>query len=85
MGSSSVDGASVQLFEVTGPGGVAMIIEGAGQDRKQLVPNIRCVHMTICIFGRMHLKIIRASTCLLAGLQRKFNMLRGVQEGFESL
>lgn len=43
VGVSSSDGAAAQLFEVTGPGGVAMLVECVGQDRKQLVPNIRYV------------------------------------------
>lgn len=41
MGASSHDDAPCQLFEIAGPGGVAMMVEAMGQDRKQLVPSIR--------------------------------------------
>lgn len=42
VGSSSSDGAAVQVLEVTGPGGVALLVEAMGE-RKQLMPVIRKV------------------------------------------
>ena len=47
MGASSHDDAPCQLFEIAGPGGVAMMVEAMGQDRKQLVPSIRYWHAVI--------------------------------------